>query len=132
MAEEQGQALIDRLRKGEALEAIAAEKSLTTHSETGIQRDAKGVDAQILSELFTMPHPAPDASTISGISQRNGDYAVVLLSKVVDGEAGDTEALGGQDAIGEAMRRSRGRSYVEHLEKNLRAVAKITYTKKEE
>jgi peptidyl-prolyl cis-trans isomerase D len=84
-AQEAGKALIARLQQGEAPATIAKELKLEWKSAGEIGRKDTAVDRAIVSQAFKLAKPTADKSSYGGEALSSGDYALVAVSKVVDG-----------------------------------------------
>lgn len=84
------EALVRTLRAeldaGASLEDVAAKAGATIETAEGIGRTALNVDAALVGKVFALPRPAPGKPTRSVVELRKGDYALVELTAVVDGD----------------------------------------------
>jgi len=124
-ARERGEALVTRLEEGQELDALARELGLEVVAEKRVGRDEREYPADLIEHLFTMPKPVDDAKSYSYLAMASGDLAIVSLSEVVDGTMEDANEVGGEAALTDAMLRSRGKSYFQHLQANLHSQAEI-------
>ena len=124
-AQQRGEELVARLGQGMALEALAEELAVEVVPVQQVGRDAQGLPAELVSHLFSMPRPVDDEKSYSQLALDSGDLALIALVEVTDGSMDDANDLGGEAAIRDAMQRSRGKSYFQHLQANLQAQAEI-------
>ena len=82
-----GQALEQRLAKGENPEALAKECKLEWLAPGLIRRDDSKINATVVQTAFQLPRPAlaPKGISVGGVALQSGDYAVVALSAVREG-----------------------------------------------
>jgi len=91
LAMEQGSQLLASLQAGStSLDAIASEHELQTQHTELIARNAPQPDAALVRQAFTLPAPQPDQPVYDGFITAAGDYALLALEAVQDG---DFEAL---------------------------------------
>lgn len=131
-AREKGEAVFARLKQGETFQQTADDNDLTLNPKGAVDRDNGDVPGQILKRLFTMPRPEEGKSTYDQVALANGDFAVIALDGVIDGTINDAEKLGGESALQNALARSRGESYFQHLVRNKRNDSDVQLIKKEE
>ncbi len=86
MAAELASSVKERIQSGEQAADIAKAEQLEWNDPALFQRDSKGVDAQLLKELFKMPHPSESAPLYLTTKLPNGDSAVVALMSVTQPE----------------------------------------------
>ena len=79
-------ALVERLRGGAKREEVAGEAGVEWTSAATLDRGATDVDTALLRKAFSMPRPAADAPVYDSAALTIGDYAVVALEKVTDGD----------------------------------------------
>ncbi|TKB49866.1 peptidylprolyl isomerase [Ferrimonas sediminicola] len=103
------------------LEAGAELEGMVT--EAGLARMGKpGVDPQLVAQVFTLARPA-DQPTLGSIKLSTGDYAIVALDKVTDGDAERAAA----DALKLRLAGVMGQENYQSLIDALRANAEISY-----
>lgn len=131
LAEQMGKDMLGALAGGSALDKLASKKRLKLHLAGRVGRAAKQIPGAILDTLFTMPHPQGDKLVYAGATLNNGDYAVIALSKVIDGSS---EALTLEDLkrVKESMRRTLGQSSFDHIIANMRENSTIVIPKEQE
>ena len=124
-AQQRGEELVTRLEEGLALDALAAELGLEIVPAKQVGRDEREFPADLIEHLFTMPRPVDDGNSYGYLAMASGDLAVVSLSEVVEGTMADANEVGGEAALTDAMQRSRGKSYFQHMQANLYSQAEI-------
>lgn len=102
LLEEKGEALLARLRSGDAtLEAAAQAESLQAVTGSLQNRNADKPSRELVNLAFGMPLPQGDAATYAGSLQSGGGYALIALREVQPGD---------YDALPEAARKAAWRS----------------------
>jgi hypothetical protein len=124
LAQQKGKELIVKLKQGESPNTAAKEyfAEITPAAEVG--RDSKKTPSEILQTLFTMPRPRGQSIVYDETGLANGDYAVILLEKVIDGSG---KGLKNEEIskLKAAMERMSGESGFDHLVENMRAGSNI-------
>ena len=77
--------ILNALDTGRTLVSIAEEQNLSFTKQVGIQRNASDVPLEILSLAFDMEKPDEGKVTIADQYIENGQYIIVSLSKVAEG-----------------------------------------------
>lgn len=91
LAEEQGKLLLTSLQSdGTKLDAIASEHELQAQQTELIMRNAPQPAAALVRRAFTLPAPEAGQQVYDGFITPQGDYALLALEEVQDG---DFEAL---------------------------------------
>lgn len=85
-AREEGESLLNQLRQGADMAAVAKEKGWNLQKLGMVKRSAKAVDGEVIDYVFKMPHPEEGKVVYGGFAKQSGDYAVVALFKVEDGD----------------------------------------------
>lgn len=132
-AAERGEALIERLVKGEARDALAAAETLEWKQVEKTSRSDTSVPRPVLRTAFRLGRPAEGAPRFGGTPLGNGDYALVTVLDVVDGDPaqvkpedaetarkGLTALYGGQaweDFLAEIESEAEVKTYPEQLER---------------
>ncbi len=81
-----GQSIQKRLQAGESAKALAKEAGVEWHEPGFIDRQAKAaLPPAVVHTAFTLPHPG-DKPVVKGTPLASGDYAVVALYEVKDGD----------------------------------------------
>ncbi|MGD8572859.1 MAG: SurA N-terminal domain-containing protein [Gammaproteobacteria bacterium] len=86
-AEETGTNIIEQLSKGEATPDAAAKIAGFEWKSAGeLKRTDRSINAKIVEYAFKMDEPAEGESQYSGTALPSGDYAVIAVNKVTDGD----------------------------------------------
>lgn len=94
-----GEKAVQQLTAGESADAVTKTLSANWKAVNAVTRKAKDPDALIVKQAFRLTHPASaDSPSYGGVVLSTGDYAVIRLNKVVDGDpaamsAADRETL---------------------------------------
>ncbi len=128
LASREGADWVARLSQGEQLATVAAEKGVPLNPRKEVTRDEQDIPADLLGHLFMMPHPQGDQPVYGQLALSNGGLALIALHKVIDGSLSEAAAMGGEDVLNRVMTESRGKSYFQHLQNNLRAAADVVIT----
>ena len=81
-AKQQADTLLARLRKGEALAAVAASANADIKSANEVVRIQTDVPAALRDEAFLLPHPAEGKPQYAAVDMRDGSYALLAVDKV--------------------------------------------------
>ncbi len=124
LAEQTGKDMLASLAAGASMDKLALEQGVKIHQAGSVGRAAKDMPGAILETLFTMPHPQGDVPVYDGTALHNGDYAVIALSKVIDGSI---DSLKPEEVKGvkASMRRALGQSNFDHIVANMRDNSEI-------
>ncbi|TVT54737.1 MAG: peptidylprolyl isomerase [Sedimenticola thiotaurini] len=128
LANKQGAELVSRLNKGDTLTKVATELGVTVQPPKQISRDEQTLSPELVKQLFAMGRPESGKPLYGQLALSNGDLALLALHSVTDGTMEQANELGGEAALNDALQRSRGKSYFQHLQGNLRASAEVTIT----
>ncbi|MDN3653894.1 SurA N-terminal domain-containing protein [Thalassotalea ponticola] len=101
---------------GDSSELLVAHNSEFVAVET-LVRNAADVDRAIVSKAFTMAHPGDDATSVASTQMSNGDFAVVELTAVNEGEVTDIDERAQQFAVSQ-LAQSAFESYVANLKEH--------------
>ncbi|WP_186297640.1 SurA N-terminal domain-containing protein [Sedimenticola selenatireducens] len=127
-ARKQGAEWVAKLNQGETLETVAAELGVSVAPRKQINRDEQTIPAELVKHVFVMPRPESDALIYDQVALASGDLALLALHTVTDGKLEQANDLGGDAALNEALQRSRGKTYFQHMQGNLRASADVNIT----
>lgn len=97
-AQKLGEQLLIELREGKTPEQITSDYGYEWTIHDKVSRNQEDLDAELNETLFKMPKPPVGEKTLQGIALKNGDFAVLALTKVYEGGTTDlnpkeTEAL---------------------------------------
>ncbi|MDE2089778.1 MAG: peptidyl-prolyl cis-trans isomerase, partial [Gammaproteobacteria bacterium] len=126
-AEAAGQAVLQQLRKGVSVPALAAQYKATLQQANAVPRTDTKIDGAVLRTAFTLPRPAPGKPSFGGVALKSG-YAVVVVSAV---HGGNPATVSKQDRLQlrRALTRLYGANQFEDLLEVLRQNAKIVIHK---
>jgi peptidyl-prolyl cis-trans isomerase D len=77
--------LLSKVRGGTAPAKLSESKRVTWTAEKALKRDAEKVDKAILQQAFSLPKPH-NGSVSNSVALATGDQAVIVLTKVVEGD----------------------------------------------
>ncbi len=120
-AREQGEVIITKLKDGETLGLLFAD-SLWFDKKT-YNRVDDDVSAQVLQHAFSVVKPSAEA-TFTGFTAQNGNYIVVKVTAVNDGNPADASAED-RDGLQSFLARNNGTSELQAFIASLRADADI-------
>ena len=86
LAREQGEALLAQLRAGTSLTALAAAEGLEQVALPALRRDDREQPQELVNAVFQVPRPAAGEIGHAGVPLANGDYVLIELTAVNDGE----------------------------------------------
>ena len=127
LATTEGERLVGQLNAAEANLQDAAASGEWALIESGmIKRNDTTADASVVRKAFTLQSPEDGKSSFAGVSLANGgDYAVLAVSKVVDGEAAEDIEDAAQQAVTKRMDNQLGSAQLSILGRYLRDQAKV-------
>lgn len=131
LALNKGREILAALSKGDDFEPLAAAAGLKIISANSVDRRSSEIPSAMNSALFRLPKPVDGGKSFGESVLPNGDFAVLVLTKVEDGNPKDAEAIGGIDAVKSALQRSRGQSYYQHMVETLQKRADIVINKRD-
>lgn len=89
-AQEQAQArgleLLKEVEQGTSLQELQDDEALVFKKAEGVERSVTGYDPELVAEIFRLVRPVDGAPIQQGVELSNGDYAVVQLTGVEDGD----------------------------------------------
>ncbi|GAB4357279.1 MAG: SurA N-terminal domain-containing protein [Gammaproteobacteria bacterium] len=121
---ELGARILARLKEGESLQSIARDEGLEVLKVDKIQRDSGDLPGELRQLLFKLPKPASDKLAWGGTALASGDYGVVVLREIADGEQNLSEEE--KTALKQALLQAEGQELVRSNVASLRAKAEIT------
>lgn len=89
-----GEALLQRVLSGESLETVASELQLEIQEAGFISREAGQHERQIVAEAFRVPRTDTGQIATAGASLANGDYALLQIDAVRDGDVSGVDEAG--------------------------------------
>ncbi len=81
-----GQELLKEVEQGISLEELKDDETLTFKKAEGVERGAEGYNPEVIAHIFKLPRPSGDTPVLQGVELKNGDYTVVRLTRVEDGD----------------------------------------------
>lgn len=78
--------LVERLRSGTSREDIAKEVGSGWQMPATLDRGSLTVDSALVGKAFSMPRPTDSVATYDSVALSTGDFAVLALDKVMDGD----------------------------------------------
>lgn len=91
-AQEQGEALVKEIAAGKNPTAVAAERKYKWEKVDAVKRDDTRQNAELLRKVFQMAKPAGEKPAVDGVGLSGGDYAVIALTDVKDGDVQTLDA----------------------------------------
>jgi peptidyl-prolyl cis-trans isomerase D len=123
LATQHGEGILSRLRAGAQPQAVAGEESLQWSERKLAGRDDASVARALLIRVFQLGHPSPGQPVFGGVALPSGDYAVISVTKVQDG---DPNAAGtARSTMETRLERARGDELFDAFVQALRERAKI-------
>jgi len=120
-----GGIIVKRLEKGDAAAGISQEHNLKWHEPAMLKRASASIDSGVLRTVFSTPRTTGETPTYTGVMLGNGDYAVVGLYAVEDG---DLEKIGDKEkrALHNKLVRARGEGTAQQFLARSREIAHVT------
>jgi peptidyl-prolyl cis-trans isomerase D len=85
-AQKQADDLLQRLRKGEDMSAVAGSAGSTVQTVAGSLREQQGIPQPVTDAAFLLPHPRGDKPQFTSVPLQNGTYALLAVDKVRDAD----------------------------------------------
>ncbi len=118
---ERADTLFARLQKGESLDKLAGELKLKVEDQKDIGRNASTVDRKLVDDVFKLDRPQDAKPTAGESALSSGDYALVELTAVKDGDPSKVDAKT-REAARNTLRQGMGnlalRGYIDSLRKS--------------
>jgi peptidyl-prolyl cis-trans isomerase D len=124
MARKDGEAIVERAKGGKPLEDEARANRALWNPPALVRRDNAKVPPAVLSTAFSMGRPQGDKPLVKGLPLFSGDYAVIALQEVVDGNPANAAADRRRHQADEMVQQVRQRSLDELLQ-SLKARATV-------
>jgi peptidyl-prolyl cis-trans isomerase D len=124
LARTQGEELLASLRSGTPLDEIAAAESLELQESGLVDRRAVQPERTLVHEAFLMAPPAGEQASVTGLALGSGDYVLIALEEVRDGELSALTDAEREQASRE-LSRIQGVTEMAALLDDLRSKAKI-------
>lgn len=121
-----GEKVVQQLAAGESAETILKGQSVAWKSAGEIARKTKDakINQAIIKQAFKLQHPTAASQTYGGILLSSGDYAVIRLKKVTDGDPAALDKAA-RETLKKRLAGEQGANAQTHLLEALRANAKI-------
>ena len=119
--------VLEDLRAGQSLTAVAKQHKLAYHKPVTVKRNAikdSKLDAQLLQAVFRAPRPQGDTAQYQGVQLGNGDVAVFALQLVRHGDSSKMPKDQRESLI-QLLKKRRGEEYYQHYLAGLRQRADI-------
>lgn len=124
-AEQLGQKVVQQLKSGTSSDVVAKDNNWAWQEKTGIMRDNKDISKAVLNQAFRLPKPTSAATpSVAGVALPTGDYALVKVTRVIDGNAATISATE-QEAMREQIALAYGQLDYELYVRGLMTKAKI-------
>jgi len=81
-----GEEVLTRLQNGEDPQVIAKELDIAWTKSGELKRNDRKIDSAIVSQAFKLSRPEEGKVSYGGTELANGDYAVIAVNKVTDGD----------------------------------------------
>ncbi len=120
----QGESLLKQLEAGSDVTAMAAEQTAEWNETALIKRNDNSVNHEILNAAFRMAKPTEGETKWRGLKLANGDYAIIALYQVKDGDLSNIDETV-RTALKDRLERSRSQSEGAYLVDSLKQQAKI-------
>lgn len=124
LARAAGEQALERLKGGAKLEALAAEQSWTFTGTKPVDRQQADVPAAVRDLAFRLPRPEGGSDQVTGTPLATGDYVLVALSKVEDGDTAALDAAG-RDRLATRLAARSGRVQLGSMMQALRDKADV-------
>lgn len=86
--QEQGKALLDKVREGQDIKPLATLAGVTWHGEVTMERQQQDIAADLAREVFRASKPSSDNGenkpAYTGVTLGNGDYALIAIYSVIN------------------------------------------------
>lgn len=122
-AKAKGEELLARLRNGEGLDAVGEGMAAQWSDPKLVGRAA--IAGPVGEALFSLPHPAEGQKEFHGLEIPSGDYELLALDRVVDGEPSEIVA-GQRDQLQAVLAGAIGQGEYDAVVRGLRDAAEIT------
>jgi peptidyl-prolyl cis-trans isomerase D len=106
-AEADAEAMLARLRKGETLQALAAERGLAPTTLPGVPRGAPVPDRAAAEAIFAVPRPAAGKAVPGRATLADGGIALFVVDKVTPGDPAEA-ALEQRQQLRQQLAQMRG------------------------
>ena len=91
MAEQKGNEMLDKARQGDDLDELARSYHAEWKEKGFTERNDDSVKKEMLDKLFAMKRPATGKIELQGVRLASGDYAVIALHEVRNGDPANVD-----------------------------------------
>jgi len=119
-----GESLLSKLKEGDDVAEIAAEQSVEWTKTEFINRKDSSVNRELLKAAFQLDKPAEGEIQWHGLKLMNGDYGIVALYQLKDGDLSQVDEAT-RAALKSTLQRSRSQSEGAFLVDSLKTQAEI-------
>ena len=88
-----GDTFIERVKGGESAADVSENMGLNWKEYEDVRRDNIMLNREVVTQIFTMPKAMAEQNEWQGYEVLDGDYVVVRLTKVTDGDVSEINAL---------------------------------------
>jgi peptidyl-prolyl cis-trans isomerase D len=124
-ARARGLALVERLKKGEARAAVLDGQDVEWKEAKGLDRTAKEVNHAVLRAAFRAGRPSAGKPQFGGVQLGTGDYALVEVVGVTDGDPEKDMKAEARKDLGDRYAQMRGQGEWQEFQAEHRARAKV-------
>jgi len=126
LAANAGESLLEKLRAGADMAETIAVDGWSLNAADDVQRNDRALPQTVLEKAFSLPRPKGDKPVIAGSAMPSGDYAVIAVRSVKDGQLGDDAA---RRLLANQLATAHGSAEYQAFLKKLRAEADIELMK---
>lgn len=90
-AQSVGAALLKRLQSGEDIAVVARDAKAEWKDAGALKRKDRSIDSAIISKAFKLKHPAEGKSSFGAVAVASGDYVLINVATVTDGDVAKTD-----------------------------------------
>ncbi len=120
-----GEKTVQQLAAGESADVVTKALSVDWKTVGAVTRETKDHDPLIIKQAFRLAQPASaDSPSYGGVVLASGDYAVIRLNKVVDGDPA-AMAAADRETLKRRLADEQGANAQMHVVTSLKANAKI-------
>jgi peptidyl-prolyl cis-trans isomerase D len=124
-AKQAGEQALERLEGGADLADLAVARRWEFKAPRSVSRAEKDVPAAVRNLAFRLPRPEGGSPVVAGIGLASGDYALVALSKVQDGDLAALDSSA-QKVLGGRIAAMNGRLQLNAMVQSLRDQADVS------
>jgi peptidyl-prolyl cis-trans isomerase D len=121
---EAGANAVKQLQAKEENKNISNKLGVAWEKTSDINRKSTTIDAAVVRQAFRMTKPAADAVSYDGVVLRNGDYAIIALINVAEGDPASVDKAA-RETIKNQLANEMGANVQDHLLTTLRSHASV-------